>query len=172
MNQFLKEYGRLENRLFAFAMKLTRSKADADDLMQETVVRAYSNKERFQMGTNFKSWITTIMRNTFINNYRSHRRRNVVDGSLEEHSYAIESRTVPNDSESTMMMEELSELMEQIKPKYRIPFLMHYKGYEYQEIAAEMNIPIGTVKSRLYTARQQLTKLIRVNYQEKQMWRA
>jgi len=171
-NQFLKEYRTLENRLYAFAMKLTRSSSDADDLMQETVVRAYDNRDRFQVGTNFKSWSTTIMRNTFINNYRSKRRRNLVDGSLEEHSYATESRAVPNDCESTLMMEELSQLLDQVKPKYRTPFLMHYKGYEYQEIAAEMNIPIGTVKSRLYTARQQLSKLIRVHYQETQMWRA
>lgn len=170
--EFLSTYQGLESRLYAFAMKLTRNKADADDLLQETTVRAYANREKFQIGTNFKSWITTIMRNTFINNYRTHRRRNVVDGSLEEHTYAIESKVVPNSSESEIMMQELSVLINKVKPKYRIPFLMHYKGYEYQEIAEEMNIPIGTVKSRLYTARQKLTKLIKREYGESRVMRA
>ncbi|MEM1328800.1 MAG: RNA polymerase sigma factor [Bacteroidota bacterium] len=170
--EFLDAYQGLEHKLYAFAMKLTRNSADADDLMQETAVRAYSNRDKFQMGTNFKSWTTTIMRNTFINRYRMKRRRNLVDGPLEDHTYAIESNTVSNGSESVMMMQELRKILDQIKPKYRIPFLMHYQGYEYQEIAKEMNIPIGTVKSRLYTARQQLTKLIQANYQEERLMRA
>jgi RNA polymerase sigma-70 factor (ECF subfamily) len=171
-HEFMDAYQALEHKLYAFAMKLTRNSADADDLMQETAVRAYSNRDKFQMGTNFKSWTTTIMRNTFINRYRMQRRRNLVDGPLEDHTYAVESTTVSNGSESVIMMEELRKILDQIKPKYRIPFLMHYQGYEYQEIAKEMNIPIGTVKSRLYTARQQLTKLIRANYQEDRLMRA
>jgi len=171
-HHFLEEYKGLEHRLYAFAMKLTRSKSDADDLLQETVIRAYSNREKFEIGTNFKSWITTIMRNTFINDYRTKKRRNLVDGSLDDHSYSIESNIVPNNSESNLMMEELSKILETVKPKYRIPFLMYYKGYEYQEIATEMNLPIGTVKSRLFTARQKLSALIRTHYQEKKLMRA
>ncbi|MEM9886695.1 MAG: RNA polymerase sigma factor [Bacteroidota bacterium] len=170
--EFLVAYQGLERRLYAFAMRLTRNGADADDLLQETAVRAYSNRDKFQVGTNFKSWITTIMRNTFINKYRTRRRRNVVDGSLEDYTYDVENKSVSNDSESIIMMEELSRMIEQIKPKYRIPFMMHYKGYEYQEIAEEMNIPIGTVKSRLYTARQQLTQIVSVEYQEASPMRA
>lgn len=169
---FLKEYQSLEHRLYAFAVKLTRSKTDADDLLQETVIRAYSNRDKFQIGTNFKSWITTIMRNIFINNYRTKKRRNIVDGSIEEHTYAMPSNAVSNNSESNLMMEELSKILEAVKPKYRIPFLMYYKGYGYQEIAAEMNLPIGTVKSRLFTARQKLSDLIKIHYREKKLMRA
>lgn len=161
---FLVAYQGLERKLFAFAMRLTRNRADADDLLQETVFRAYANCDKFREGTNFKSWITTIMRNTFINKYRTHRRRNVVDGSLEDYTYDVENKSISNTSESVIMMQELSAIINQVKPKYRIPFLMHYKGYEYQEIAAEMNIPIGTVKSRLHTARQQLSELIKRDY--------
>ncbi|MEM8528435.1 MAG: RNA polymerase sigma factor [Bacteroidota bacterium] len=171
-HEFLSAYGELEQRLYAFAMKLTRNRSDADDLLQETVIRAYSNRDKFQLGTNFKSWITTIMRNTFINNYRTRKRKNIVDGSLEDHTYAVESNIVPNNCESNLMMEELSSILNSVKPKYRIPFLMYYKGYEYSEIATEMSLPIGTVKSRLFTARQKLSALITNHYKEKKLIRA
>lgn len=162
--QFISAYQPLKSELFAFAVKLTRSRSAADDLVQETLTKAYKHRNKFSMGTNFKSWITTIMRNTFINDYRKNKRRGEVQHPLENYTYAIESQTISNGSESTMMMKELQAIINQIKPKYRKPFLMHYQGYEYQDIAAEMNIPIGTVKSRLYTARQKLRKLIEKNY--------
>ncbi|MEM8524944.1 MAG: RNA polymerase sigma factor [Bacteroidota bacterium] len=165
-HEFLSAYQSLEQRLYAFAIQLTRSKADADDLLQETAMRAFSNRKEFRIGTNFKAWITTIMRNTFINNYRTIRRRRTVTGALEDHAQEAKNQAVSNDCESNLMMEELSDILGQVDEKYRIPFLLYHKGYDYQEIAMKMKIPLGTVKSRLHIARQRLCKLIQSYYQE------
>lgn len=162
--QFIESYSPLENKLYAFAVKLTRNHSAAKDLLQETLTKAYSNRSKFTMGTNFKSWITTIMRNAFINDYRKNKKRGEVEHPIENYTYAVESKAISNGSESTIMMKELRSIINEVKPKYRIPFLMHYQGYEYKDIATELNIPVGTVKSRLHTARQQLRKLIRINY--------
>jgi len=171
-HEFLSAYQSLEQRLRAFAIKLTRSKTDADDLLQETVMLAYSNRKKIRMGTNFKSWITTIMRNTFINDYRIKRNRKTITGALEDHAHEAKNKMVTNDCESTLMMEELSDILQKIDSKYRLPFLMYYKGYDYQEIAAKMKIPMGTVKSRLYVARQKLSTLIQTYYQEQKLMSA
>jgi len=161
---FVREYDKFDGKLYAFAMKLTRNRDDANDLMQETAIRAYANRERFEMGTNFKSWMTTIMRNTFINKYRERKRKKNVEHPIENYTYAVESKTISGGAETVLMMEEMSNIIGTLNEKYRIPFLMFYKGYHYDEISEEMNIPIGTVKSRLSTARKMLKDAIAIQY--------
>lgn len=163
---FILAYQTLEKRLFGFAFRLTKSHVDAEDLMQETVIRAYTNRDKFREGTNFKAWISTIMRNTFTNRYHRKKRRGIVDGPVELYPYATERLIVLNDSESEIMIEELSTILEQLDSKYRIPFLMSYQGFEYQEISESLEIPVGTVKSRLYTARQRLKVMVQNYYGE------
>ena len=154
----------LNKRLYAFAMKLTRSQNRADDLIQETVYRAFKNRDSFKVGTNFKGWITTIMYNTFVNNYRKTKKRNQVEEPVDSFLFAVESHTISNTAEGALTMEELKSIIDTIGEDYKVPFLMFYNGYQYQEIAEHMNIPIGTVKSRIFFARKKLKAIISARY--------
>ena len=163
--EFTAELGKLNNLLFSFALRLTRSQQDAQDLMQETAMRAYRHREKFAIGTNFKSWVSTIMRNTYINHYRKAKSRKHVNQPIENFTFALENQNaVPNAGEQDMRMKELSAMMGQIGEIYRVPFLMFYQGYEYQEIADHLAIPIGTVKSRIFLARQKMKAMIGSRY--------
>lgn len=159
--QFLSEIDRLENILFSFALRLTRNYEDAQDLMQETMLRAYKHREKFTVGTNFKSWSSTIMRNTYINRYRKMKNRRHVNEPVENMLHAVDKRNaLTNGGESSLRLQELEGKLRQINKLYSVPFLMFYRGYEYREIAGYLNVPIGTVKSRIFLARKQLKALI------------
>lgn len=158
---FLTEIDHLENLLFAYALRLTRNYEDARDLVQETTLRAYKNRHTFREGTNFKSWVTTIMRNTYINRYRKMQKRKDVNASVDNFLYAVENKAATaNGGEARMHFQELKDKLALVKEIYRVPFLMFYRGYEYREISAHLNIPVGTVKSRIYLARKRLKQLI------------
>ncbi|MGB3547741.1 MAG: RNA polymerase sigma factor [Saprospiraceae bacterium] len=159
--EFTGEIDRLENILFSFALRLTRNYEDAQDLMQETIFRAYKHREKFTMGTNFKSWTSTIMRNTYINRYRKEKNRRHVNEPIESFLFAIENRDANlNSGEMNVRMQELEGMLKGIGDIYSVPFLMFFRGYEYKEIAAYLNIPIGTVKSRIFLARKKLKALV------------
>jgi RNA polymerase sigma-70 factor (ECF subfamily) len=158
--EFNKKFNKLEDQLFAFAMKLTRNKENAKDLMQETAMRAYGNRHRFQEGTYFKSWITTIMYNSFVNHYRKQRTRNKVESPIEKCMHAVGQKAVTNTGDSRIMMKELDKMVNSLNDGYRKPFEMFFEGYHYDEISAEMNIPMGTVKSRIFYARKQLKEMV------------
>lgn len=158
-------FNKLHDLLFAFAMKLTRNREDAKDLMQETAMLAYANLHRFEPGTHFKSWVSTIMRNSFINNYRKMKTRNNVEQPIDDLYYKVADKTVTNQASSNMMQDELSGIVNSLSNEYKVPFLLFYQGYHYDEIADHMNLPIGTVKSRIFYARKQLRHIISVRYQ-------
>lgn len=159
--QFTSEMDRLENILFSFALRLTRNYEDAQDLMQETAFRAYKHRDKFTLGTNFKSWVSTIMRNTYINRYRKEKNRKHVNEPIESFLFALENKSiVPNQGEMNVRMKELTRMLDNIGDIYSVPFLMFYRGYEYKEIAAHLNIPIGTVKSRIFLARKKLKEMV------------
>lgn len=160
-DQFLESIDKLNNLLFSYALRLTRSHQDAQDLMQETTMRAFRHKDKFTMGTNFKSWVSTIMRNTFINRYRKLKNRKHVNAPIEDFTYAIENTSAINNSgEQNLRMQELTRVMDSINDIYTVPFMMFYRGYEYKEIAEYLAIPIGTVKSRIFLARRKMKELI------------
>lgn len=155
--EFTLEIQQLEQLLFSFALRLTRNREDARDLMQETAIKAYRHRNTFQTGTNFKSWISTIMRNTFINHYRKNQKRQHVNEPIETFTFALENKNaIPNQAEHDLNVQELYGLLNQIGELYSVPFLMFQRGYEYHEIAEHLQIPIGTVKSRIHVARQRL----------------
>lgn len=159
--QFLTQFNVVERILFAYALRLTKTYEDAEDLMQETRLRAYKHRDRFAVGTNFKGWTTTIMRNAYINRYRKMKNRRHVSAPVEDYLYAVENKAaVCNGGEAKMNMDALKGKLMAISHIYRVPFLMFYQGYEYSEIAAHLGIPIGTVKSRIFLARKRLKKLI------------
>ncbi|HQU58344.1 MAG: RNA polymerase sigma factor [Phaeodactylibacter sp.] len=160
--EFSRQFSNLEKILYSFALRLTRNQADAKDLVQETAFRAYKNRDKFAVGTNFKSWLSTIMRNTFINEYRKAKRRRNVNEPVESFLFAVEDKNViPNQGELNIRMQEYGRIFAELSDIYRIPFLMYFRGYEYKEIARQLNIPIGTVKSRIFLARKKLKTCIR-----------
>ncbi len=161
---FNAQYQPLEDLLFAFAMKLTRDTVNAQDLMQETLCRAYKAKDRFKEGTNFKAWITTIMRNNYINEFRKLKTRNRVEAPVEDYGYMVENKGSQGDAGSLIMMKELTGMVDSLSEDFQKPFVMFMDGYHYDEIAAEMNIPMGTVKSRIFFARKKLKSMVQAQY--------
>jgi RNA polymerase sigma-70 factor (ECF subfamily) len=146
------------------AMKLTRDINDAEDLIQETIVRALINEDKFQEGTNIRAWLFTIMKNIFINDYRKKSKRNTVIDTTENLYYLNTSTTIVNAGERAFVMNDIRNALLKISNELRVPFMMHYKGYKYHEIAEQLNLPLGTVKSRIFFARKELTSILGKDY--------
>lgn len=162
---FSSEISKLEKALHNFAFKLTRNSEDSKDLHQETAYRALMNQDKFRVGTNLKAWLFTMMRNIFINNYRKKIKKNTILDSTDNQYYLnTGGPTVLNDANSSMMMNELQELINKLEDSIRTPFLMHYYGYKYQEIAEQLSLPLGTIKSRIFFARKELKQAVLANY--------
>ena len=155
--EFNSQLQSLTRYLRPFALKLTRDEEDANDLMQETMVKAISNREKFSAGTNLKAWLYTIMKNTFITEYHRVMRRNTfIDSTDNLHFINAPSAVLENDSRGTFMQEDIDEAMSSIKADYSVPFMMYFRGWKYHEIAEKLEIPIGTVKNRIHIARKLL----------------
>jgi len=161
-------YGKIDHitgSLNSFAYNLTKSSEDAQDLFQETAFRALTNKEKFRPGTNFKAWMFTIMKNIFINNYRKKVKANTIVDSTENLFYLNSGKNViHNQAGSNMMMQELEGMIAKLDESIRTPFVMHYEGFKYQEIADKLELPLGTVKSRIFFARKALKSAILASY--------
>ncbi len=166
--EFDSSFFKLESLLYSFAYNLTKNADDAKDLYQETAFRALSNRDKFKPGTNFKAWVITIMRNIFINNYRRKRKAGVFMDSTDN-QYFINSGSVAvtNGGDNNILMQELDTMLEELDDSIRLPFLMHYYGYKYQEIADHLELPLGTVKSRIFFARKELKEKIFAAYGER-----
>jgi RNA polymerase sigma-70 factor, ECF subfamily len=163
--EFDKKFNKMSNILHSFAYNLTKNVEDSQDLFQETAFRAMTNRDKFRAGTNFKAWLFTIMKNIFINNYRKKVKANTIIDSTDNMFYINSgSNAVDNGAESTMMMKELSQMIASLDDSIRVPFMMHYNGFKYQEIAEELDLPLGTVKSRIFFARKELKQFIKSDY--------
>lgn len=139
------------------AIKLTKDIEQANDLMQETLIKAFVNREKFKEGTNLQAWLYTIMKNIFITNYqRLARRKTLLDQTDNQHLLNTAGQTVDNKAYSNFATAEINDAIESIKTIYRVPFQLYFKGFKYQEIAEALEIPIGTVKNRIHMARQML----------------
>jgi RNA polymerase sigma-70 factor (ECF subfamily) len=139
------------------AMKLTRDIEAAEDLIQDTFFKAIKNKEKYQDGTNLKGWLYTIMRNTFINNYRKAKNQNTfVDET--DNNYFLNSKEADKDftTDANVDHEYMMRQIDSIERTYLDTFMMYYNGYKYEEIAEIMDIPLGTVKSRIFLARKKM----------------
>jgi RNA polymerase sigma-70 factor (ECF subfamily) len=155
----------LSESLNAFAYSLTKNSEDAKDLYQETAFRAINNKEKFRPETNFKAWTFTIMKNIFINNYRKKVKSNTILDSTDN-SYFIDSGSniITNDGNRNILMKELQSMIDSLEDSIRVPFVMHHEGYKYNEIADMFDLPLGTVKSRIFFARKALKDMIKKSY--------
>ena len=167
--EFNSYFQNLQPQLLPFAYRLTNNLEDAKDLIQETALRAFNNKEKFEVGTNFRAWVTTIMRNTFINFYRKKKNRATMSEPSDSFVFVNENHAVENAAMSNMMMSDLYGILNQLDYIYRKPFLMFYEGYKYEEIAEQMELPIGTVKSSIFFARQKLMENIKKHYSQERV---
>lgn len=159
---------KITSSLRAFSLKLTGNMDDAEDLYQDTALRIMTNAEKYNPGTNFKAWAVTIMRNIFINNYRKKVRRNlIIDQTPNNYYINSGNKTVANDGESVVTFNELQELVDKLPDDFRVPFLMAYQGYKYDEIAEQLGSPLGTIKSRIFFARKKLQKMYENAMQER-----
>ncbi|HND44812.1 MAG TPA: RNA polymerase sigma factor [Chitinophagales bacterium] len=163
-NVFNNKVSEARGVLKPFAIKLTRDITDAEDLVQETVYKAIVNYEKFQTGTNLKAWLYTIMKNIFINDYRKKVSRNVIVDNTPNAYLLNSSITISNNAERAFVMEDINLALQKISAELRVPFLMHYKGYKYKEIADKLNLPLGTVKSRIFFARKDLAQILEKDY--------
>src|SRR5215204_994879 len=134
-----------------FAITLTRDQESAKDLFQETLYRALANKDKYNVGTNIKAWLYTIMRNVFINDYRRKLKQNtVLDSTPNEFLLDYNQTSTLNAAESNLKMKEIKEAMHKLPDIFKNPFLMYFDGYKYNEIASMLNEPLGTIKSRIH----------------------
>ncbi len=148
-----------------FAITLTRDTEAAKDLFQETLFRAISNKDKYNVGTNIKAWLYTIMRNIFINNYRRKAKQlTVFDSSPNE--FLLNNSTaaaIPNSAESNLRLKDIEWAVHKLPEIFRHPFQLYFEGYKYHEIADMLNEPLGTIKSRIHFARKLLKEQIERN---------
>lgn len=149
----------LQRNLLNFAYLLTSNRDDAYDLLQDTTLKALENEDKYVENVNFKGWVFTIMRNIFINNYRKVvRSATIIDQTEDLYHLNLPQESGLDTPEGSVAVNEITAAISEFSDDYRIPFSMHVAGYKYNEIAEKMNLPLGTVKSRIFFARQRLQK--------------
>ncbi len=163
--EFYSRFDEMSSLLHSFAYNLTKNVEDSKDLFQETAFRAITNRDKFRPGTNFKAWLFTIMKNIFINNYRKKTKANTIMDSTDNLFYINSGEnSIANQGDSNIMMEELTQMVRELDDSIKVPFLMHYQGFKYQEIADHLDLPLGTVKSRIFFARRELKSKVDSRY--------
>jgi len=161
--EFGYEISQSSRSLKPFAVRLTKDHDDANDLLQETLLKAYIHREKFTDGTNLKAWLYTIMKNTFITNYqRLARRKTFIDTTDNLHFINSPGYVTHNQAETKFAMDDIHAAIGQLDENHRKPFIMYYTGYKYHEIAQMLRIPIGTVKNRIHLARKELKGVLQV----------
>lgn len=164
--EFTLQFNQLNSALFAFALNLTKDHEAARDLVQETAFKAYKYRKNYQPQTNLRAWLMTIMRNAFINEYRKRKRRQTFN-DFTSNDYLLDSggKVVNNMGESSLTATEIQVQVDALDDSLKMPFLLHLQGFKYEEIAEQLQLPLGTVKSRIFFARKRLQKAIRQIYQ-------
>ena len=158
--EFSYSVSEMTNNLKPHAIKFTQDIEDANDLVQETNLKALRNYKKFKPGTNLKAWLYTIMKNTFISNYHKKKRKNTFIDSTDNLHYLNDSddHVVENDGETKFALTDINKAIKSLNEAYKTPFMMHFRGYKYHEIADKLRLPIGTVKNRIHVARKELKK--------------
>ena len=155
--------------LYRTGLRMTRSEAEAEDLVQETYIKAYRHRDQFTPGTNLKAWLFRILTNTFINLYRRKAARpetteldDVDESILYRHMRDVSPGSASPDPEAELidntLSSEVKEALEALPEKFRTTVLLDVEGFSYKEIAQMLDIPIGTVMSRLHRGRKYLQK--------------
>ena len=157
MKAFSDQLIQYQSSLVGLAIQFTKNEESAKDLVQDTFIRALTHKENFSTGTNLWAWLSTIMRNLFINSYRKKIRRKTDSYDLDSLDY-LDNSSVSNDGPIRLELNEVEETIDQMDEKYRNAIYMLAEGYSYQEMSDTLNAPIGTIKSRVFYGRGILNK--------------
>lgn len=149
----------LKNTLELFTRRFTTDKMESEDLVQDTVLKALTYRDKFKANTNLKGWLFTIMRNTFINNYRKAKRsKTTIDDTPELYYLNVEDTYTFNTPDGSFEYKDIMRSVNETKEDLLVPFRMHTEGFKYHEIAEELDIPIGTVKNRIFHARKEIQR--------------
>ena len=155
--QFQEKLLSLQENMMNFALMLTANKDDAQDLLQDTTLKVLNNQEKFVDNINFKGWVLTVMRNIFINNYHKVvRSQTVIDSEIDLYNLNVTRNSGFDSPEGSFQIQEISKAITNLNSDLKIPFSMFLSGYKYNEIAEKLSLPLGTVKSRIFFARQEL----------------
>ncbi|RDC58148.1 RNA polymerase sigma factor [Pedobacter chinensis] len=145
------------------ALNFTKDVEDANDLVQDTMLKAIRFYQNFEEGTNFKGWLFVIMKNTFINNYRKNTKAKILitqDDDISSANLLLSAEK--NGSVSKMIVDDIQKALDHLPEAYSIPFIKYFEGFKYHEIADELQIPLGTVKTRIHVAREMLKKYLKM----------
>jgi len=157
--EFSNQVAGLRPTLQTFTRRFTNNLEESHDLVQDTIMKALMYKDKFRTDTNLKGWLFTIMRNTFINNYRKNQRaRTSHDTTKELYFLNVKDEHTFSSPDSNYEYKDTWKKIETVKEELLVPFKMHTSGYKYSEIAEHLNIPIGTVKNRIFHARKEIQK--------------
>ncbi|MGM0531840.1 MAG: sigma-70 family RNA polymerase sigma factor [Bacteroidota bacterium] len=160
--QFDQQLIQLEDKLERYAMSLTSDREEAKDLLQETFHKALANRDKFIRGSSLKAWTFTIMKNTFINNYRKKQKENMYYDKTDDNNFlnqTDESSSIRPDSEYFII--EVNKKIEELPDEFRVPFKLFLAGYKYKEIAEKLELKMGTIKSRIFFTRKKLSIKLR-----------
>lgn len=156
------ELDQVSHSLKPYALRLTQDESRADDLMQEALLKAVKNQDKFTKGTSLKAWFYTIIRNQFFNEYhREKRRQTFLDTTDNLHYLNHSSVHIKNEALTNFNIEEINRAIDKLSELYRVPFMMHFQGFKYNEIAKTLALPLGTVKNRIHVARKELKGKLR-----------
>lgn len=162
-NDFNFHLGSYKDSLRIFAFGFTQNDEDADDLVQETMLKALRFASNFKPGTNLRGWLYMIMRNTYINNYRRmNLSKKFMNYSVDISTYSSPYGASQNDGLGKCLMNDLHSALNQLPAQYYLPFIKYFEGFKYHEIAQELSIPIGTVKTRIHVARGILKQELKI----------
>lgn len=153
ITEFNHQLLKLDRQLMGYASSLTESRYDAEDLLQETYLKALQYRDKFKPLTNLKAWTFTIMKNTFINKYR---RLKLEKNNLQKKDNNENNEFVNDFMGSQQVMNDISGNINDLDDKHKLPLQMLLSGYKYEEIAKYLDLNIGTVKSRIFFARKRL----------------
>lgn len=157
--EFNHQVASLKGTLELFTRRFTTDKMESEDLVQDTVLKALTYRDKFKANTNLKGWLFTIMRNTFINKYRKNQRaRTSTDDTPELYYLNVADNYTFNTPDGTYEYNDIERCVNEIKEDLLTPFKMYTEGFKYHEIADQLNIPIGTVKNRIFHARKEIQK--------------
>jgi RNA polymerase sigma-70 factor (ECF subfamily) len=149
----------MQEQLYFYALQLTEDREDALDLVQETSFKALKNRNRLHNNDHIRAWLYTILKNTYINYLRSSHYRQLTHDSEEINNYAVQSSGSNGAPYDQLEKKELHEIIDMLPGVYEKPIKMFLSGYSYKEIAKHMEIPIGTVKSRIHLGKKRILKV-------------
>lgn len=163
MNNINLQFNAHESALRNFAIIFTKNIEDANDLVQDTFLKAIRYSNQFEDGTNLRGWLYTIMRNTFINDCRKQNKHRSIIQTVEDFlPNHLMKGAVVNKGDTHFIGEDINKALNMLSPDILLPFTKYFAGYKYHEIATELDIPLGTVKTRIHEARKHLKRTLKI----------